>query len=683
MEWFADKIIRHKKAVVAVFVVVLAVMGVCAFQVGINYNMMDYLPEDANSTVAIDLMGENFDESMANCNVMIPGLSLMEAVEMKEKLQKVEGVEDVQWLDDVTDITQLVEMQDKDTIEMYYKDGNALFSVTVADGEEKTGVQGIYDLVGEDAAVTGNAVEQASSQILAVSQAMKAIMIIAPLIILVLLLSTTSWVEPFVYLTTIGVAVIINWGAQIFWGEMSYVTMAVSPILQLAVSLDYAVFLCNSFEEHRKEGVGVETAMKRAVKASFKAIAASAATTLFGFVALIFMDFKIGTDMGISLVRGVILSFISVMVFLPALMLFVYKLVDKTRHRRFMPDFHNCGRLLTKIAVPVLVLVVVLFLPCYLGQKNNSFIYGSGEPSKESRLGQDEEKIREVFEEYTVAALMVPAGDSTSETLLCDELEKMEHVKSIISYAKMVGNKIPSGYLSESITKQFYSDRYARIVVYTDTEAEGEVAFQTVKEIKDTAGKYYDEVYMCGQSANMYDMKECVEADNKRVDLITVIAIFLVLLIEFKSLLLPVLLIVVIKTAVFINMSIPYFMGGDMCYIGYLVVGTVMMGATIDYAILLTEHYMLYRKEMPKKKAMKKTLGGVVKSALVSAMILAVAGFALGATSSEEIVRVLGMLLGRGAIIAFVLSITLLPAILLLTDRLIPIFTRKADFYKE
>lgn len=278
---------------------------------------------------------------------------------------------------------------------------------------------------------------------------------------------------------------------------------------------------------------------------------------------------------------------------------------------------------------------------------------------------------------------MVLAGDSTSETLLCDELEKMKHVKSIISYAKMVGNKIPSGYLAESITKQFYSDQYARIVVYTDTEAEGEVAFQTVKEIKDTAGKYYDEVYMCGQSANMYDMKECVEADNKRVDMITVIAIFLVLLIEFKSLILPVLLIVVIKTAVFINMSIPYFMGGDMCYIGYLVVGTVMMGATIDYAILLTEHYMLYRKEMPKKKAMKKTLGSVVKSALVSAMILAVAGFALGATSSEEIVRVLGMLLGRGAIIAFVLSITLLPAILLLTDRLIPIFTRKADFYKE
>ncbi len=680
MKVVSDFIVKHKKIVAAGVMLLFVVMAICAFQVEINYNMMDYLPENANSTKAISLMSDNFDESMANCKVMMPDMEITEAIQFKEKLKTCDGVSNVEWLDDIVDITVPLETQDADAVESYYKDKNALFSVTIEDGKERDGVNAIYKAAGKDAAVTGNAVSQASSQNLAVSQAMKSIMLIAPLIILVLILSTTSWIEPLVYLNTIGVAVIINWGMQIFWGGMSYVTMAVSPILQLAVSLDYAVFLCNSFEEHRKQGLEPECAMKKAMKKSFKAIAASAATTLFGFIALLFMDFKIGTDMGISLVRGVILSFLAVMIFLPALLLLVYKLVDKTRHKRLIPDFSGCGKVLTKICVPVLIIVFILIVPAYQGQKNNYFMYGSGEPAAESRLGKDTKKMEKVFENSTIAAMLVPVGHSNLEKILCDELEELEHVKNVVSYTKMVGNEIPTAYLSKDITKKFYSDKYARIVIYTDTPSEGEIAFDTVENIKQTAGKYYDEVYLCGESANMYDMKNTVEADNKRVDFITIIAIFIVLFVEFKSLILPVLLIAVIKAAIFINMSIPYFAGGSMNYIGYLVVSTVMMGATIDYAILLTEHYMEERKKLPKLEAMKKTLGSVVKSALVSALILGVAGFSLGISSGEEIVKALGMLLGRGACIAFLLAITLLPAVLLLMDWCIPLFTYKADF---
>ncbi len=660
----------------------LLVMVFCAFHVKINYNMMDYLPQNANSTIAIDKMSENFDESMANCSVMVSGLELTQAMEMKKDLKAIEGVENVEWLDDVADITLPLEVQDKDTVEMYYKDKNALFSVTIAEGMERDGVNAIYDLVGEDASVTGNAVTQSNSQNLAVSQAVKSICLIAPLIILVLVLSTTSWIEPLLYLNTIGVAVGLNWGMQIFAGQMSYVTMAVSPMLQLAVSLDYAVFLCDSFERNKKKEANLERAMILSIKESFKSIAASAATTLFGFIALLSMDFKVGADMGISLVRGVIISFLCVMILLPALLLMTNKMLEKTKHKRILPDFRNSGKSLRKVFAPVFIIIVILAGPAYLGQKNNEFIYGSGEPDPSSRLARDLEAKNAVFEDSTIVAMMVPVGDSTKESLLCQDLEEIDTVKTVISYANVVGNKIPSAYLGKDITKKFYSDEYARIIVYTNTAEEGQEAFDTVERIRWAAEKYYpaDNIYMCGQSANMYDMKNTVEVDNNRVNVITILAIFLILLVEFRSLTLPIILILVIKIATWINMSIPYFINDPLAYIGYLVVGTVMMGATIDYAILLTEHYMKNRKIHPPFKAMEETLGNVVKSALVSASILAIAGFALGFSSSEQIVKSLGLLLGKGAVIAFVLSITLLPAALLLFDPLIEKTTWKAEF---
>ena len=347
--------------------------------------------------------------------------------------------------------------------------------------------------------------------------------------------------------------------------------------------------------------------------------------------------------------------------------------------------FVSLSNVLLKTRIPVLIVIAALSLPAYLGQLNNSFIYGSGEPDPKSELAVDANRIAESFVDHTVVALLVPNNDSTAEMLLSKELEGKDYVTDVISYANVVSNKIPSAWIGKDVTKSFYSEDLCRIIVYTDTAEEGERAFEAVNDIKETASKYYpeDEIYMCGQSANMYDMKKTVEADSKRVDLITILAVLIVLLIEFKSIALPVIMVLVIKIAVWINMSLPYFTGEPLAYIGYLVVGTVMMGATIDYAILLTEHYIKYRKELPKMEAMKRTLGQVVKSAMVSAMILAVAGFSLGMSSSEQIVKALGLLLGKGALIAFVLSITLLPALLLLFDKVIEKTTYKASFCKK
>lgn len=279
--------------------------------------MIDYLPEDAPSIEAVDLMEQEFDEPVENARVMIEDVSITEALSYKQQLENVDGVESVTWLDDIIDVKVPLEMASADTVESYYLDQKALYSLHIEEGEEVAATDAIYELIGEENAVAGEAVNTAVSQKMTGSESMYAAALLVPIIILILILSTTSWMEPVFFLVAIGVSVLINLGTNIFIGEISFVTQSVAPILQLAVSLDYAIFLLHSFSDYRKEVEDPKEAMQLAMKRSFPAIVASASTTFFGFTALTFMDFGIGADLGLNLLKGILLSFISVMVFLP------------------------------------------------------------------------------------------------------------------------------------------------------------------------------------------------------------------------------------------------------------------------------------------------------------------------------------------------------------------------------
>lgn len=338
MDGFTRGVTRHRRPVIAIFLICAVVCAVLFLGVEVNYDLTDYLPEDAESTVALDLMMEEFGSGVPNTRVMAVDLTLAEALELKEEIARVPGVTDVMWLDDVEDITTPVELMDEATVSQYWKDGKALYSVTIESGREVEATDSIYEIIGDSGAISGEAASTASMQKLAVSEVIGAAAVLVPLIIILLLLTTTSWIAPLLFLITIGVAVLINMGTNVVFGEISFVTQSVSPIMQLAVSLDYAIFLLNSFERHRREVPDPEEAMRMAIKESFSSIAASAATTVFGFLALIFMRFGIGSDLGLNLVKGVVLSYISVMVFLPALSLSCMKLMDKTRHKRIIPS---------------------------------------------------------------------------------------------------------------------------------------------------------------------------------------------------------------------------------------------------------------------------------------------------------------------------------------------------------
>jgi len=680
----ASWIIKHKKAVLIAFMLVTVLSSAAQFFVKVNYNMVDYLPDDAQSTQAMDIMEKEFTGDVPDTRVMVTGVTIQEALEFKEKLEAIDVVSDVMWLDDMVDLKTPLEVADKETVENYYSDQNALYSISVATGDEVRITDEIYELIGSDGAIAGEAANTASSQKMAGSESMYAGMLLVPLIILILVVSTTSWIEPLFFLTAIGVSVLINLGTNIFLGEVSFVTQSVAPILQLAVSLDYAVFLLHSFSDYRKVTDDPEEAMKLAMKKSFPAITASAATTFFGFIALTFMEFQIGSDLGVNLVKGIVLSFISVMVFLPALTLVFYKWMDKTKHKSFVPSFTGIGNKVLKLKVPSLIFVFAILVPAFLGQTNTSFIYGSGEQPENTRVGSDFKKVEEAFGETTPIVLLVPKGDTAKEKELVEDIESLDYVTGVMAYVNQVGSEIPPEYLDKSITDEFYSENYSRIVINTNQGTEGEVPFAIVEKVEEAAADYYgDKALALGESVTLYDIKNTVNKDNVVVNVLTVVTIALVLLFSFKSITIPVVLLITIEAAVWINLSIPYFTNTPLVFVGYLIISTVQLAATVDYGILFTEAYTHYRKEMPAKEAMVRTLDEKTFSISISAAILSSVGFILWITSSNPIVGSIGLLMGRGALLAFIMVLLVLPAMLLVFDKVIKKTTYKANYYEE
>ena len=686
MDRLINGVIARRKAVVTAFVAAAIVCAAMIPFVGVNYNMVDYLPDEAQSTTAVDIMGQEFTQAVPNANVLVHDVSLTQALAVKDRIAAVDGVEGVMWLDDVMDVATPLEMADPSLVETYYRDGAALFQVTVAEGSESTAIpalRALVDEVGPGNAVSGDASDTAQTTASTGEEVGKAVIILVPIILLLLILSTMSWIEPVLFVAAIGVSIVINMGTNIVFGQVSFITFSVSPILQLAVSLDYAIFLLHAFAAERALQPTPERAMAVAVRKSLSTIAASAVTTLFGFMALSFMQFQIGADLGINLVKGIVFSFFTVMVFLPALTLMLYKLIDKTAHRPLLPSFRNVGSVLSKVRVPMLILVLLLVVPAYLGQSHATFTYQNSEPDPNLRAGADTLMIKDEFGQQNAMVILVPRGDVAAEAALSSDLAGIDHVTGVISYAGTVGAAIPQGFLDQSVLDQFYSPNWARIITYTDTDVESDEAFATVEAVQQTAAQHYETFYTAGQSANLYDMKNIVAVDNVVVAAVAIVAIFVVLLVTFRSLLLPFVLLLTIESGIWINLSIPYFMGDSVNFIGYLVINTVQLGATIDYAILLTTHYLAHRKNLPARAAVHRALGETFPSLMVSAGILATAGFALAFSSTMSAVASLGLLLARGALLSFALVTCFLPALLVLLDGAIRRTTWHANFAAE
>ena len=673
MKRFYQMVVKHSKLILAIYAVAFVCCALAQREISVDYDMNDYLPEDSASTVALDLMNEEFGSGIPNARVMVEDVTIPEALEYKEKIKAIDGVTDVMWLDDAVSVETPLETMDQDTVENYYKDGNALLSVTIESEKRIEAVNAIREVIGEENAMTGSAVSTATATQSTVKEISKIAGIAIAFVFLVLVLTTDSWLEPVILMIGLGVAVVINAGSNLIFGEISFVTNAAGNILQLAVSLDYSVFLLHRFTECRKTNENEKDAMVDAMVMSTGSILSSGLTTVIGFLALCLMQFQIGPDLGRALAKGIAISLITVFTFMPGLILSTYRWIDKLSHKPFLPSFHRFGRVVLKIMFPMVALFAIVVVPSYLASSQNSFYYGASKIfGAKTQLGADTEKIEDIFGKSDTYVLLVPKADKATQKRMSDELKELPQVTGIISYVDTVGMEIPESYLDEETYAKLCSDNYARLVLSVDAEYEGEKTFALVEDVRRVAESYYPGAWsLAGEGVSTYDLMDTITADMVKVNLVAIAAVFIVLVLTLRSIISPVILVLSIETAIWINLSIPYFMGSTIFYIAYLIISSIQLGATVDYAILLTERYKEYRADYEKKEAIVKTLEAVTVSILTSGSVLTVVGFLLGIISTHGLLSQLGYFLGRGTICSLLIVLFVLPGLLCLFDRFI------------
>ena len=669
---FFTAVLRHRRRVLAGYAVAAVLCAVLSLLVSVNYDINDYLPPESPSTIAIDVMEEAFGGGIPNVRAMVRDVTVPEALALKQQIGRIEGVTAVTWLDDVLDITVPLEMQDPATVESYYKDGAALLTITVADDQRAEAVAAIEALLGDKGALTGSAVSTAAATHSTVVEVAQIACIAVVYVIFILALTTRSWAEPAIVMLGMGAAILINNGTNLLFGEISFVTSAAGSILQLAVSLDYSVFLIHRFEEVRQErpGASPDDCMVEALTKSASSILSSGLTTVIGFAALVLMQFQIGPDLGLALAKGVAFSLLTVFTFVPALVVTVLPWMDRTRHKPLLPAFQGFGRLVSRIMLPMVAVLVVVMVPSFLASNANQYYYGAGHMfGADTKVGQDTQAIESVFGQSDTYVLLVPAGDTATQSQLSSALHALPQVTGILSYVDTAGAEIPPGYLDDATLSQLVSNGYTRMVLSVAADFEGDAAFALVEQVRAIAQQYYpDSWYLAGQGVSTYDLMDTITGDMAKVNLVAIAAVFLVLLLLERSLVLPIVLVLSIETAIWFNLALPYFTDTVVFYIAYLIISSVQLGATVDYAILFSDRYREYRQTLDKKPAVAATVATVTTSVLTTGSGLAVVGFLMGAISSNQLLAQLGNFLGVGSLASLAIVLLALPGILYLID---------------
>ncbi len=672
MKKFYSGVVRHRRIVLVIFLLAVVACFFLKNLVAVNYDINDYLPENTPSSVAMDVMAQEFSGGIPNARVMVRNVSIPEALQYKELLRNVPGVSAVTWLDDNVDITVPLAALDRETVEAYYKDNTALFSVTVEEDQTIAAIDSIREIIGDENAISGNAASIAVSTTKTVAEVPTISVISVIFAFLVLLLTTSAWLEPVVVLAGIGVAVMLNSGTNLIFGEISFITNAAGSILQLAVSLDYSVFLIHRFTECRKLHGSAEDAMVDALCKSTSSILSSGLTTIIGFLALALMQFRIGPDLGFALAKGVIISLITVFLFTPALVLAIHPWLDKTRHRSFCPSFQGLGKVIRKVMIPAVCIFAVVIAPSYLASNANSYYYGASEIfGADTQYGADTQAIDEMFGVSDTYVLLVPKGDTATETALSNRLKQLNNVTGILSFVDLAGAEIPHSYLDGNSLSLLQSEHYTRMVISVSVSTEGPEAFALVELIRQTAQDFYPDAYhLVGRGVGTYDLMDTVTADMVKVNLLAIAAVFFVLMLTLRSLLLPIILVLGIETAIWLNLAIPYFNSDPIFYIAYLIISAIQLGATVDYAILMTDRYRENRRVLDKNSALVQTISDVTVSILTSGSVMVVVGLLMNYISSNRLLGQLGLLIGRGAAFSLIIVFFVLPGLLWLTDSL-------------
>ncbi len=666
----ATAIVRGRKAVMAIAALLVVVGAWGVMNSRINYDLMSYLPADLDSVRGLDIVDEEFALGTM-IQILVQDESDATVDALKGRIEEIEGVKAVHWVTDLAPVSQPAEFRDDAVIENYYTEGGTLLQVAFDGGSNDPHVkQAIRDireeLEGFDTLVTGN--QQLELEEVMNQDTVRFAVVALVLVTIVLLLTMPSIVVPLTFVATIGAAVVVNLGLGYYIGqEMSYITGVIVFALQFAVTMDYALFLYHRFDEERRHSEP-EEAMITAVAATFKSIFAAAVTTIAGFLALMAMHLGFGTDMGVTLARGVGITLVAVVTLLPAFLLTALPLIDRIRHKTPSFDFSKLGHFVAKHAGIVALVGVLLFIPAIWAnsQLNITYDLNTSLPSDMPSVKADK-VISDAFgRASTMIVALEDAGTGVDLERLTAQLEGLDGVTRVFGYSSLVDPRIPVEFVPAEARESFFSGGYTYLTLDAAYDMADPRLAETIHEVREViADGWPGAGYVTGQSVLMNDMEEVSEGDDVRINLISIAAILLIIAIAFKSIAIPVALVAVIQLAILINQGFEVFGGSELIFVASLAIGAIQLGATVDYAILITTRYEEeLKRTRDRLEAITVAVSESSQSVLVSASTMFAATIALALMSSVGIISSLTMLIARGAVISFLVVLVILPAIL-------------------
>lgn len=672
-------ITKHKNIILVIAFILLIPAGIGYVSTRVNYDVLSYLPERLETIKGQDILVDEFGMG-AFSMVAVEDMPMKDAAKLEKQLESIDHVKDVLWYDDAVDISVPTEMIPEDLRKAFFNGKAtmmiALFDDTTSADDTMDAITQIRKVVGKNVYASGMSGVVTDIKNLALQEMPIYVVIAGLLSLVVLFLTMTSFVTPLIFLLNIGMAIVFNLGSNVFLGEISYITQALAAVLQLAVTMDYSIFLLESYEANKERYEGdKKRAMAHAISNTFTSITASSITTVAGFVALCFMTFKLGTNIGIVMSKGVVIGVLTCVTVLPAMILTCDKAIEKTTHRSLIPSLDKLSHGIVKGRYVALLLFLIVLVPAIHGN-NNYKIYYNIDQSLPKNIPSNEanEKLKKEFNMSNMHMILLKDGLSAKEkSAMSKEIEKVDGVKWVIGLNSLVGSNVPESMIPNDIKKMLKTDNYELEFVSSDySSATDEVNSQLAK-IDKIVKKYQNDGMVIGEAPMMKDLQDVTDVDLKTVNNISILAIFVIILITFKSISIPVILISVIEFAIACNMAVPFYTNTSLPFVASIVIGTIQLGATVDYAILMTSRYHKERTErgQSKKDAIRIAHETSIKSILTSGLCFFAATFGVSVYSQVDMIGSICTLLSRGAIISMIVVICVLPAMLWIFDGVI------------
>ena len=677
--YFSKAVVKYRIPILILTVILMIPSVIGMINTRVNYDMLTYLPSDMETVVGQNELLKDFDKG-AFTFLILEDMSNKDVAKLKEKVEAIDHVDTVLWYDSLADLSIPMELLPDSVYKEFNSDHSTMmavfFDTGTSDDLTMDAVEEIRSVCGKQCFVSGMTALVVDLRDLCEKEEPIYVGLAVVLACVAMVAFLDGWLIPFVFLASIGAMILLNLGTNIFFGEISYITKALSAVLQLAVTMDYSIFLWHSYNEQREKYSDNKEAMAVAIKKTLTSVVGSSITTIAGFVALCFMSFTLGRDLGIVMAKGVLLGVIGCVTVLPSLILVLDKPLQKTKHRSIIPHMGKFANGVVKVFPLFLIIFAILVAPAYYGynKANDEVYYDMGECLPEDmNYVVSNSKLSEDFNIASTHMVLVDSNLSAKSVKnMITEMEDVDGVKYVLGLESVIGSRVPEEILPDSVKSILESDRWELLLINSEYKVASDEVNEQIDKLNTILKKYDEKGMLIGEAPCMKDMIETTGHDFAVVTAVSVIAIFLIILLVEKSISLPFILIAVIEVGIFINLGLPHYLGQSMAFITPICISTIQLGATVDYAILMTTRYKAERiAGRDKKNAVWTALYTSIPSIIVSGMGLFAATFGVALYSDIEIISSMCMLMARGAIISMLLVIFVLPALFMLFDKII------------